>query len=159
MLEVKLNEMYQSIALNVIEMILEKWEKIYFFGEILDNRIYYYFYYRDFKGEIKNIDFLIGTLGLDESVWNQQSSAIWDDLTSLRNIFCEFHQEPWDAFYFDLSFTGEIEVHFEYNLTTHSVSSFYRSRWEYQKLGITQGFQDLTELEKKEILDEAVLKG
>ena len=45
MLEEKLGQYYETIATNVIDLILEPWNKIYFFCEVRAYLYYFDFYY------------------------------------------------------------------------------------------------------------------
>lgn len=148
-----LNRIYGAIASDINSMIIEDWNTIYFFSEVNEYLRTFYFYYKDTRGQIKTVDFLLAN-GLDVSYQNKIGSNIIQYLLELRETFINNKQEPWNLFCFELDSNGEISVHFDYNTLERESFSFYKIRWEYNKLGITRNLYLLSDKEQREILEE-----
>lgn len=148
-----LNRIYGAIASDINSMIIEDWNTIYFFSEVNEYLRTFYFYYKDTRGQIKTVDFLLAN-GLDVSYQNKIDSNIIQYLVELRETFINNKQEPWNLFCFELDSNGEISVHFDYNILERESFSFYKIRWEYNKLGVTRNLYLLSDKEQREILEE-----
>lgn len=150
-METVLNRIYGAIVNDLTSMIIEDWNTIYFFSEIHEKLHQFYFYYKDSKSQIKDVNFLLDN-GLELSYQDKINSDITKYLFELKEAFIYNKQETWDLFCFELKNTGEISVHFEYDLPKRARRSFYRVRWEYNTLGLTHNFEFLTDEERKEII-------
>ncbi|MCF0154780.1 MAG: DUF600 family protein [Veillonella sp.] len=153
MLEEKLGQYYETIATNVIDLILEPWNKIYFFCEVRDYLYYFDFYYDDKNGHLKKRNFSF-SLGLEEAYSDSVTREIYKEIRALKDDFLENQQCPWDTFCFELNSDGAFKAHYEYDLPEPEIHKFYQIRWEYKTLGIKDNFKYLTEDEIEKIVNE-----
>ncbi|WP_052723772.1 immunity protein YezG family protein [Paenibacillus wulumuqiensis] len=131
---------YQKLASAINDIIPTEWEKVYFYGEVLDDSSEVYFYFNTLEApqnyiyvyEIPNL------YHVEEEVVDREVFALHAICEELREVFRESNQELWTNFTMIIDHTGHFKVDYDYtDLINIEMTDFKRQLiWEYDHLGM-----------------------
>ncbi|TYQ14662.1 UNVERIFIED_CONTAM: uncharacterized protein (TIGR01741 family) [Acetivibrio alkalicellulosi] len=151
-MEEKLNEIYGKIAETLNETIPEEWDKVYVYGEILEDVQKGFFNYYPKSSNLSVYSHDIPNLfevSKDEyrKMWNQL-------LEDLEELWCEFKnngQEQWTNLTFILENNGKFKIDYDYTDLSDADDSERHLIWNYKYLGIMPEDED-----DKQIVEEYI---
>ncbi|NFN93537.1 DUF600 family protein [Clostridium botulinum] len=147
----KMGEIYGEIANMVIEMIPDKWNEIYLYGEVLQDSSEVYFYFNSLTSN--NIIYghdIPKIYSIDENIYENLLMELTDIVEELYKEYKENNEDVWTNFTFRLNNTGKFSIKFNYDdiLKSPFLSGERQIIWEYEVLGI-----EPTNENHKEIID------
>lgn len=150
MFEKKLNEIYGKIAEVLNDTIPEDWNKIYMYGEILDDvqKSHFYYYPADGSEPVYSHD-IPEIFDIDEDDYDEQLDELLDTLTELRLEFKNNGQELWTNLTFILESDGKFNIEYDYTDLSETSPREQFIIWKYKYLGI----MPKDEIDKKIIED------
>ncbi|MBU3179433.1 antitoxin YezG family protein [Clostridium estertheticum] len=147
----KMGEIYGKIANKVIEMIPEKWNEIYLYGEALEDSREVYFYFNSLTSN----NFIYGhdipeIYSVDENIYDKLLMELIDIVQELYIEYKENNENVWTNFTFRLNNAGKFNIKFNYEDILKSLFSSGERQiiWEYEVLDIQP-----TNENHKEIID------
>lgn len=134
-----MQEIYQSIADNVNQMIPEEWGKFYFYAQISETGGRTYFYYNTEENPNKfyyslEIPF---NFSIDEDDFEEMDNIIFELCDKMRDVFYEHNHELWYSFTMTLEKSGKFKIHYDYTdwFKTDYLFDDQKLIWKYKYLG------------------------
>lgn len=153
-MEERLNEIYGKIANTLNETIPENWDKVYVYGEILEDVQKGFFNYYPISSKESVYSHNIPDLfDIDEDEYDELWYQLLDNLTELWNEFKNNGQEPWTNLTFILESTGKFKIDYDYTDLSDADDSERHLIWDYKYLGIMPEDDD-----DKKIIEEYLKK-
>ena len=133
----RFEETYKKLALELDEIIPERWDKVYLYARVSEGvqSVYFYYYPQEKNQPIYSMD-IIDLFEIDEDIMNKYIFNLCNYCKELWQGFKENEQELWTNFTFFLNSDGKFN--FEYDYTDLSKVDDYERQiiWEYKYLGI-----------------------
>ena len=135
----KMGELYGIIANKVNDIIPDNWEKIYLYGEILDDSREVYFYFKS----LTNKELVYGhdipiKYNVDKRMYRQLLRELISSIVDLYNEYKENNESVWTNLTFLLDNTGKFNIKYNYDdvLNSEFTAGERQIIWEYDVLGI-----------------------
>lgn len=155
----KMEKLYQNISDKVGSMIPEEWNKVYFYGEILnDSRTVYFFYNRASDGKIIYSHDIPSVYKVDKRLYLKALRELSMIVNELHTEYDENNENSWKNITFVFGRNGQFDMKFgyddfsqgEYNLTD------LKMIWMYEVLGTEP--EDEVDKQKLELYKEKNIK-
>lgn len=136
-MEGKLNEIYIKIANTIDETIPEKWDKVFMYGEILEDvqKAFFYYYPTGSKEPVYSHD-IPEIFDISEDEYDELLLQLIDNITELQNELKNNGQEPWTNLTFILESNGKFKFEYDYTDLLEVDDIAHHAVWEYKYLGI-----------------------
>jgi len=136
-MEGKLNEIYIKIANTIDETIPEKWDKVFMYGEILEDvqKAFFYYYPTGSKEPVYSHD-IPEIFDISEDEYDELWYKLLDNLEALWNEFKNNGQEQWTNLTFVLESNGRFKMDYDYTDLSDADDVERQSIWKYKYLGI-----------------------
>ncbi|NFQ68130.1 antitoxin YezG family protein [Clostridium sporogenes] len=135
----KMGEIYGEIANMVIEMIPDKWNEIYLYGEVLEDSSEVYFYFNSLTRNNIIYGYDIPEIyNVDENIYENLLMELTDIVEELYKEYKENNENVWTNFTFRLNNAGKFNIKFNYDDILKSLFSSGERQiiWEYEVLQI-----------------------
>ena len=155
----KMEKLYQDISDKVGSMIPEEWNKVYFYGEILnDSRTVYFFYDRPSDGKTIYSHDIPSVCSVDKRLYLKSLRELGMMVNELHTEYEENNENSWKNMTFVFNRNGQFDIQFgyedfhqsEYNLTD------LKMIWMYEVLGTEP--EDEADKQKLEAYKEKNIK-
>jgi uncharacterized protein (TIGR01741 family) len=153
--DAKVGAIFQEIAQIVIDMIPEKWAKVYLYSEVEEERQGTFFYYYPTTGKepVYSLD-IPELFHVDEDEFDQLKDQLYQYVENLWNVFKQSEHEPWSTLTMIME-EGKFKSQFGYEDLSAPDTDFFTRRlaWRYHHLGIAP-----KDSFAKKVLDEYLKK-
>lgn len=151
-MEERLNEIYVKIAETINETIPEEWDKVYVYGEILEDVQRAYFnYYPTGSNESVYSHSIPQLFEISQDEYKKLWYELVKNLSELWQVFKNNGQEPWTNLTFILESTGKFKIDYDYTDLSEASPSKRHLIWDYKYLGIMPEDED-----DKQIIEEYI---
>jgi uncharacterized protein (TIGR01741 family) len=134
--DAKVGPIYQQIAQIVIDMIPEKWEKVYLYSKMEEVGGCIFFHYYPVADEEPVYSLNIPKLfHVDEDEFEQLNDELWEQVEELWNEFKQSGHQPWSTLTMIMD-QGKFNITFGYEDLSQGDSFERRLAWRYHHLGI-----------------------
>ena len=134
----KMNQLYQKMAIQLNDMIPDEWSKLYLYGEVLnDSRTIYFFFDRKSDGKtIYHLD-IPSIYKVSESIYDKLHDELTDIVVELYNEYKDNNENVWTNFTFVMDCNGKFDMKFSYDDVLKSgFNNTERQRiWMYEVMG------------------------
>lgn len=136
----KLENIYQKIAIQLNKIIPEPWDKVMVYSEVdeySDSTVFFY-YPKNKQEPIYSLD-IEDMDGIDEEEIDHQLNHLDSILRELWEEFKRNKQEPWTNLTFELYATGKVDIDFDYTKLEEENNYNHYERliiWKYKNMGI-----------------------
>ena len=128
-------EYYKRIAEELVNVVPEKWERIYFRAEVGDESVSMYFYYRLIgSSEYEQGANLKRKYNLDRDVYSKFVSDICSIVQELNDDYVKNKQEKWTAMTYFINSNFNFTVDYEYFDLGSSLKMERREIWKEKYL-------------------------
>lgn len=136
-MEEKLNEIYGKIAETLNNTILEEWDKVVMYGEVLEDvsEAFFNYYPAGSKKSIFSHD-IPRLFNMSDEEYNQLWLQLLDNLEELNNVFIQNRQEAWTNLTFILESDGKFKIDYDYTDLSDADDVKRHIIWDYKYLGI-----------------------
>lgn len=135
----KMSEIYGIIANKVDDMIPDEWEKIYLYGEVLEDsrEVYFYFESTTSKELVYGHD-IPSHYNVDKRIYRKLLKELSSCIVDLYNEYKENSENVWTSLTFILDNTGNVKINYNYDDVMNSAFSAGERQviWEYEVLGL-----------------------
>ncbi len=132
-----LNQLINGVAIKVMETIPEEWDKFYLYGEVVQDRKMFRFYYyplnQDEPVYCHNIPKLFT---MSEEEYTERWLALLDTMQELNDVFAANDQERWTNFTMIVDKTGKMKMDFSYEDLSDRDPVERSTIWNYEHLGL-----------------------
>lgn len=148
----KMGEIYGKIANKVNDIIPDKWEKVWLYGEVLDDssEVYFYFYSRTHKKIIYSHD-IPNEYKVNNAVYEDLLFELVDIIQELNLEYKENNESVWTNLTFLLDNTGKFNIKYNYDdvLKSEFTAGERQIIWEYEILGVEPEVEQYKEIINK----------
>lgn len=148
----KMGELYGNIANKVNDMIPDKWEKVWLYGEVLDDssEVYFYFYSKTSKKIIYSHD-IPNEYKVNNSMYEDLLFELVDIIQELNLEYKENNESVWTNLTFLLDNTGKFNIKYNYDdiLNSDFTAGERQIIWEYEILGVEPEAEQYKEMLNK----------
>ncbi|WP_458121846.1 antitoxin YezG family protein [Paenibacillus sp. Z6-24] len=138
---INVENIYQKLASAINDIIPTDWEKVYFYGEVLEDSSGVYFYFNTVEDPQTYIYVheIPELYNIDEEEADDEVVALHAICKELKEAFRENKQELWTNFTMTLDNTGHFKVDYDYtDLLNIEIPDYKRKAiWKYDYLGMT----------------------
>lgn len=149
---IKMGEIYGVIANKVNDIIPDKWEKIYLYGEVLDDSREVYFYFKSLtsKDLVYGHDIPI-IYNVDKRMYRQLLRELISSIVDLYNEYKDNNESVWTNLTFLLDNTGKFNIKYNYDdvLKSEFTATERQIIWEYEILGVEPEVQQYKDMINK----------
>lgn len=148
----KMGEIYEKIASKINGMIPDKWERVWLYGEVLDDssEVYFYFYSKTRNKLIYSHD-IPDEYKVNDSVYEEILFELADIIQELNAEYKQNNESIWTSLTFRLENTGRFNIKYNYDdvLNSEFTNGERQIIWEYEVLNIEPEEQQYREMIKK----------
>lgn len=148
----KMGEIYGKIANKVNDIIPDKWEKVWLYGEVLDDssEVYFYFYSITHKKIIYSHD-IPNEYKVNNSMYEDLLFELVDIIQELNFEYKENNESVWTNLTFLLDNTGKFNIKYNYDdvLKSEFTATERQIIWEYEILGVEPEVQQYKDMINK----------
>lgn len=145
-----MEQIYGKIANLLNDLIPEDWDKVYMYGEALeDTGIVYFFYHSIGKDEYVYSHYIPEIADMPQYEYYKCLEQLVDNIRELQNEFRKNGQDVWTNLTLMLENTGEFKIDYDYT-DLSDVSDYKRQIiWEYKYIRLMP-----TEGRERKIIEE-----
>ncbi|QLY81483.1 antitoxin YezG family protein [Clostridium intestinale] len=148
----KMGEIYGIIANKVNDIIPDKWEKVYLYGEVLDDSREVYFYFKSLtRNEVVYGHDIPIRYNVDKRMYRQLLRELISSIVDLYNEYKDNNESVWTNFTFLLDNTGKFNIKYNYDdvLNSEFTAGERQIIWEYEVLGVEPEVEQYKEMINK----------
>lgn len=135
----KMGEIYERLANKVNDIIPDKWEKVWLYGEVLDDssEVYFYFYSKTHKKIVYSHD-IPDEYKVSDEIYEDLLFELADIIQELNFEYKENNESVWTNLTFLLDDTGKFNIKYNYDdvLKSEFTATERQIIWEYEILGV-----------------------
>ncbi len=140
---IQLGKIYQKIANTLNETIPEEWDKVYMYGEVVEDVSEAFFnYYPKGSNESVYSHNIPEEFEISEDEYNKLWMQLLDNLEELQNAFKNNGEEIWTNLTFILDSAGSFKIDYDYTDLSESDDMERHIIWDYKYLGIEPEDED-----------------
>lgn len=148
----KMAEIYGEIANKVNDIIPDEWEKVWLYGEVLDDssEVYFYFYSITRKKIIYSHD-IPNEYKVNNSMYEDLLFELVDIIQELNLEYKENNESVWTNLTFLLDNTGKFNIKYNYDdiIKSKFTAGERQIIWEYEILGVEPEVEQYKEMLNK----------
>lgn len=148
----RMEKIYGVIANKVNDIIPDKWEKVWLYGEVLDDSIEVYFYF--YSGTRKKIiysHYIPNEYNVNKTVYKKLLFELFDIIGELNLEYKENNKSVWTNLTFLLDNTGKFNIKYNYDDVLNSEFTDVERQiiWKYEVLGVEPEAEQYKEMINK----------
>lgn len=135
----RMNQLYQELAVKLNEMIPDQWTTIYLYGEVLsDSRTAYFYYNRASDGKLIYSHDIPSVYKVDKRKYLQLLRELFLKVNELQDEYKANNENVWKNLTFVLNSNGQFNMRFGYDDFRQSEYDLSDQHmiWMYEVLGI-----------------------
>ena len=139
----EMEKLYNKIANTLNETIPEEWDKIFMYGEILEDvgEAFFNYYPKGSNESVYSHD-IPHLFEISEEEYNKLWLQLLDNLEELHNFFKESGQEVWTNLTLILESTGKFKIDYDYTDLSNADDVERHMIWDYKYLGVEPEDED-----------------
>lgn len=123
--------LYQKVANILVNIIPEKWVKIYLYAEFRDGyeKVFFYYYPENRLLPIYSLD-ITDLFNVDDVEFDKLENELYASFSELLEEFKIYEQEQWTYLTYILDNTGEMKINYGYENVSQICSVQKQDEWE-----------------------------